>query len=76
MTDAQLIVKQLMRIADCLERLVAPEETPALPGCQHPEEQRASFGMTNGMEDWECRLCRYRSVQVTMTAAIAAAPEP
>lgn len=42
----------------------APEPTPApeeTPGCPHPPDQRASFGMTNGQEEWECRLCQYRT---------------
>lgn len=61
----ELIWKELMRIANVLERLVPeddPEQTPETPVCEHPPETRISFGTTNGVPDWQCRICRYRSL--------------
>lgn len=68
--------EQLTRIATALETLVQlqhqmlqlelaapalPPETPETPpGCPHPPEQKVSFGMTNGVEEWECRQCQTR----------------
>ena len=66
-SDAGLIWDQLRRIADALEALtmvLIPEETPPEPEsteppiCLHPDESRVYFGLP--MEEWECRLCRYR----------------
>ena len=57
------------RIAAALEQIVVllaalapeaePEPTPQ--DCVHPMEARADFGMTNGLPEWECRICGYRS---------------
>lgn len=58
-------VLALERIALALEALtVAPEETPAPvdTGCAHPEDQRISFGVTDGQPDWQCGACGYRTV--------------
>lgn len=57
------IETQLRRIADALALLV-PDEPPMsdpAPTCPHPEEARIGLGTTNGIPEWECRLCRYRS---------------
>lgn len=69
--------RALTRIAEALERLVTLQEqmlqlelqaqtpdppTQEPPACPHPEDQRVSFGRTNGVEDWQCRLCGYRTV--------------
>lgn len=54
----------LERIAVALERVTAPcEEPPAVVGCLHPLEQRQDFGVTNGVDDWRCSACGFRSVQ-------------
>jgi ribosomal protein L37AE/L43A len=34
---------------------------PETPTCTHPEDQRISFGVTNGQADWQCRICRFRT---------------
>ncbi len=64
--DTKRIWEQLKRIADALETLVAlslPEPpAPETATCLHPEEDRVSFGMTDGQEDWQCRRCLYRSI--------------
>ena len=60
--DAALLVracKALERIASALElaTTVPPESTT----CLHPPDQRIDFGMTNGVDDWQCRACGYRT---------------
>ena len=80
MTDADVIAV-LTRIADelagirmLLEVIAAPEPEPkAEPGCPHPEDERVSFGMTNGLPDWECRLCQFRSIP---PETVAPCPRP
>ena len=55
---------QLDRIATALETLVllsAPEPEPQSTRCLHPEDQRASFGITGGKPDWLCQACGYRT---------------
>lgn len=61
------ICQQLTRIANALESFVPDPEPPAVtepPPCLHPEELRVSFGMTRGLEDWQCGVptCQYRTV--------------
>lgn len=54
---------ELKRIADALEAFLPEPETPEpeTPECPHPKESRIDFGATNGMPDWECRLCGFRT---------------
>jgi len=55
----------LERIADALEGLtVAPasEPEPTSVLCLHPAEARIDFGTTNGVEDWQCGLCGFRTL--------------
>lgn len=62
------------RIADALERIATalevwvgaglpPDDAPKT--CVHPDEARVSFGVTNGVDDWSCRVCGYRTVETT-----------
>ena len=57
------VCRQLTRIGDLLELLVghllAPETDQAADACQHPPDDRIALGMTDGMPEWECRICRY-----------------
>lgn len=64
---------QLERIAVALERLVdlglvllEPDVEPAPAAgpvpCGHPEAARIDFGITDGVPDWQCRTCGFRSV--------------
>jgi hypothetical protein len=65
MTDQQgeRLIAAFERIASALEFFVAGPEPPApSTSCTHPPEARQSFGMTSGQEDWQCRLCGYRSL--------------
>lgn len=59
------IADELTAIRSLLELLVMAQEpeppAPAPTECQHPEESRADFGMTNGLPEWECRICGYRT---------------
>lgn len=68
MDDAAELRAVLGRIADelrgirvCLELITAPESEPEPTNCLHPVEARIDFGMTNGLPDWQCRLCQYRT---------------
>lgn len=58
------VLRQLTRIADALVVLTAPmladDQQPR--ECQHPSDSRFDFGVTNGVEDWQCKVCGYRSV--------------
>ncbi len=60
------IERQLARIADVVELMVAPpmaaDPTAPAPPCEHPEDARDDFGLTNGVPDWQCRLCGHRTV--------------
>ena len=58
----------LRRIASALEALIpepepetTPETTQEPEPCQHPKESRLDFGTTNGLPDWQCRACGYRT---------------
>ncbi len=56
-------VAALERIATAVDLLVAPPQAPVdTPPCEHPEESRIRFGVTNGVPDWQCGLCAYRTV--------------
>jgi hypothetical protein len=66
------IVRLLKRIAVALEQQVAlmqpPAPEPPMPvDCQHPDDQRADFGITDGREDWLCRVCGKRSLDLLVT---------
>ena len=69
MTERELaavekVGNELQKIRQVLEALV-PEQEPEQPEsteCPHPEDQRIDFGMTNGLPDWQCRLCNFRTV--------------
>lgn len=64
--------KALERIADALEGATAPiaQDAPAPVGCLHPAESRIDFGVTDGVEDWQCKGCGYRTTaQVEGTPA-------
>jgi len=59
------VVQQLTRIADALVVIAAPmllDDTQPRSGCDHPGDQRFDFGHTNGVDDWQCKVCGYRSV--------------
>lgn len=59
---AERIWEELRRIANALEILTEPQTAePETPTCPHPEDQRISFGVTNGQADWQCRMCRFRT---------------
>lgn len=65
--DIRGIRKALERIADVLEAALAetaPSPAGAQVDCDHPVELRRDFGVTNGVEDWECGVkdCGYRSI--------------
>lgn len=65
MTDAQTerLVSAFERIGAALELMVAGPEMPSPDeGCAHPEDMRTSFGVTDGVPDWQCRACGFRSV--------------
>ncbi len=67
LSEIRGIRKALERIADALDGALAISPAPAAvepDGCQHPIELRRDFGMTNGLEDWECGVkdCGYRSI--------------
>lgn len=64
------VVEALTRIAVALEtwsstaapaQEASPSDTAA-PQCLHPLESRIDFGTTNGLPDWQCRICQYRSL--------------
>ena len=59
-----LVCRQLTRIGDLLELLVGhllvPEQAQDTETCPHPPDDRISLGVTNGIAEWECRICRYR----------------
>lgn len=61
--EAQLLTaRQLERIATALEDAMTPPVAPPAPvECEHPAEARIDFGITDGVEDWQCRLCGYRT---------------
>lgn len=65
--------RHLDRIATALERAFPPEPTelPAPTGCQHPIERRIDFGWTNGLEDWQCGVCGYRTLPQSEELEIA-----
>ncbi len=55
-------------IAASLKRMEPDEEPPAAvedgeQACPHPPESRTQFGITEGVEDWECRICHFRTTQ-------------
>lgn len=59
----------LERIAIVLEdALTIP--APAATGCRHPLDRRVDFGLTDGVEDWQCQDCGARSVPVTAVPAL------
>jgi hypothetical protein len=59
---AERIWNELRRIANSLEALTEPPTAePETPTCPHPEDQRISFGVTNGQADWQCRICQFRT---------------
>lgn len=66
MTEAQgeRIAAALERLVVLLEfTLVQSDETVAADApCTHSEDLRVSFGVTAGVEDFQCRACGYRSV--------------
>lgn len=52
------------RLAAAVER-IAPDEVdgPAVEAeCQHPPDARWDYGVTGGIDDWECRQCGYRTI--------------
>lgn len=58
------IAGHLDRIAGALEKAVAlPPAEPAAPACLHPLDRRVDFGQTNGVDDWQCGVCGYRTVE-------------
>ena len=59
------IAEALERIATVLERAVTMPETPTPAACTHPVDQRIDFGVTDGVEDWQCGVkgCGFRSTQ-------------
>ncbi len=74
---AQLLREQT-RQADALERIakvfeLMTAEVTAVPDapakCLHPLEDRLDFGVTNGLPDWQCKRCQFRSVTPDGTAA-------
>jgi len=56
---------ELHRIANALESLIQSSEEPPTsteaPMCSHPLEMRIDFGTTNGMPDWQCGICQWRT---------------
>ncbi len=69
MTDADFrvrLVQALERIAVAVEAFVAPpQDEPQTdpPTCEHPIDARISFGATDGVPDWQCGECGYRTVK-------------
>lgn len=55
----------LERIAAALELATAVPSEPESTACLHPADQRIDFGVTNGVEDWQCRACGFRTVEAT-----------
>lgn len=59
-------------IADALQR-IAPEATEAPVvlveplECEHPQESRVDFGVTDGAPDWLCLTCGFRTAQERTT---------
>jgi len=63
--DVQRIAAALERIANALDVLVAgtmPEPAEEPDGCPHPPDSRMSFGTTDGVSDWQCGVCGFRTV--------------
>lgn len=76
MTDAafregvRAIVGELRHLRGSIDAVLAalaPDEpvptcetAPAV--CPHPDEHVVTFGVTDGQEDWLCKVCGYRSV--------------
>lgn len=56
------ILEELTQIRQALEHLAPPPEPITPPPCPHPIESRVDFGMTNGMADWQCQACGFRTV--------------
>lgn len=51
------------RIADALEAVLLPlpsASEAAPPACTHPHDERIDFGVTNGVEDFQCKVCGFR----------------
>lgn len=56
---------ELAGIRVCFETLVSlwnPDEESQ--PCLHPPEQRIDFGTMGGIEDFQCLICGYRSVDL------------
>lgn len=73
-TQATELIRQQTRIADALERIAnAMALACAMPHvatrCLHPENSRVDFGITNGHADWQCGLCKFRTVNDDGTPA-------
>jgi hypothetical protein len=60
--DSVRIAMALERIADALELAVATPLDDDAGGCLHPLDSRLDFGVTNGVEDWQCGLCGFRTL--------------
>ena len=70
MTD-EAVLAVLTRIAVALETQVAlmvpPVPEPVPVTCPHAEEDRADFGLTDGLPDGECRRCGFRPLAARTT---------
>lgn len=75
MTDEDFKVRligALERIALANELMVAPTQTQEPEGplpCDHPVDLRIDFGVTDGQPDWQCGVCKFRSIDVAALSA-------
>jgi len=61
--DLTRIADALEGILECLRESNALEPEPEMATtCLHPLEARIDLGTTNGVPDWECRICQFRTV--------------
>ena len=72
--QAERLIEQATRSANALERIAKVLELmvqppPAPTKCLHPVDKRIDFGVTNGHEDWQCGVCKWRSVKEDGTPA-------
>lgn len=76
--DTTAVVKALDRVSDelrgvrlAIEACGAPaagESDPMPVACAHPDDRRIDFGVTNGIDDFQCEACGFRSVPVATNA--------